>query len=182
MKLLVLFPGVGYHCDKPILYYGKKVANECGYEECISLHYDGFKKDIRGNGDKMLEAFWHAYHQAEEQLKGVDWSKYDDILFLSKSVGTAVASHYAKENNIKCKNVYYTPVVETFQFEPENGIAFTGSKDPWADTEKVIEKCKEYNMPLTIIEETNHSLELGDVDEDLKNMLKIMQITKEYIS
>lgn len=23
-KLMILFPGIGYHCDKPILYYGKK--------------------------------------------------------------------------------------------------------------------------------------------------------------
>ena len=24
-KLVVLFPGIGYHCDKPLLYYGLKL-------------------------------------------------------------------------------------------------------------------------------------------------------------
>ena len=32
-RLLVMFPGVGYHCDKPLLYYGRKIAREAGYED-----------------------------------------------------------------------------------------------------------------------------------------------------
>ena len=28
-KLMILFPGIGYHCDKPILYYGKKIVSAC---------------------------------------------------------------------------------------------------------------------------------------------------------
>ena len=38
-KLMILFPGIGYHCDKPILYYGKKIAVMNGYTDCISLSY-----------------------------------------------------------------------------------------------------------------------------------------------
>ena len=30
-KLAVIFPGVGYHTDKPLLYYSKKLAAESGY-------------------------------------------------------------------------------------------------------------------------------------------------------
>lgn len=26
MKLVVCFPGIGYHCDKPLLYYSRKLA------------------------------------------------------------------------------------------------------------------------------------------------------------
>ena len=32
MKLAVLFPGIGYHVDKPLLYYGRKLAVQRGYE------------------------------------------------------------------------------------------------------------------------------------------------------
>ena len=31
-KLAVIFPGVGYHTDKPLLYYSKKLAFQNGYE------------------------------------------------------------------------------------------------------------------------------------------------------
>ena len=33
MKAAVFFPGIGYHCDKPLLYYSRKLAQECGYED-----------------------------------------------------------------------------------------------------------------------------------------------------
>lgn len=33
MKLVVCFPGIGYHCDKPLLYYGRRVAESIGYKE-----------------------------------------------------------------------------------------------------------------------------------------------------
>ena len=39
MKAAVFFPGIGYHCDKPLLYYSRKLAKECGYEETIALSY-----------------------------------------------------------------------------------------------------------------------------------------------
>ena len=35
MKLVVLFPGVGYHCDKPLLYFSRDIAYEAGYTESI---------------------------------------------------------------------------------------------------------------------------------------------------
>lgn len=44
-----LFPGIGYHCDKPLLYYGKKLAIMHEYTDCISLSYSYDGKNIRGN-------------------------------------------------------------------------------------------------------------------------------------
>lgn len=28
MKLAILFPGIGYHTDKPLLYYSKKILKK----------------------------------------------------------------------------------------------------------------------------------------------------------
>ena len=52
-KLVIIFPGIGYHCDKPLLYYAKKLAKEHGYEEIVSLKYSYTGKNIRGNEKKM---------------------------------------------------------------------------------------------------------------------------------
>ena len=30
MKIAVFFPGIGYHCDKPLLYYARKLVQEYG--------------------------------------------------------------------------------------------------------------------------------------------------------
>ena len=39
-KLAVLFPGVGYHVDRPLLYHSAKLARERGYEVCTSAAAD----------------------------------------------------------------------------------------------------------------------------------------------
>lgn len=66
MKLAVFFPGIGYHCDKPLLYYSRKMAQECGYEETIALSYAYDGGNIRGNEEKMQQAFESLYEQAEK--------------------------------------------------------------------------------------------------------------------
>lgn len=51
-KLAVFFPRIGYHCDKPLLYYGRKIAEERGFKDCISLSYSYEGKNIRRNQKK----------------------------------------------------------------------------------------------------------------------------------
>lgn len=181
MKLAVFFPGIGYHVDKPLLYHSRKLAAENGYEKQICVNYTGFESDIKGNKEKMEKAFYHALEQAKNILSEVQWEEYEEILFVSKSIGTIVAAAFAKEKNISCKNIFYTPLEHTFMFAPKNGIAFSGSKDNWVHPENIIEGCDKIKMPLYVIEGTNHSLELGDTIKDLENLKYIMEITKENL-
>ena len=48
-RLAVIFPGIGYHCDKPILYYSRKLAKEQEYKEIISCFISTGRKTIRNN-------------------------------------------------------------------------------------------------------------------------------------
>ena len=131
-------------------------------------------------GEDMIE-FFSAVEQAEEILKDMNFSAYDDILFISKSVGTAVSAAYAGKHHLKTRNIYYTPVEASFQFMTQPGIAFTGTKDSWVNHEAIKEGCEKGGFPLYVIEDANHSLETGDVMTDLENLQKIMQTTEKYI-
>lgn len=181
MKLAVIFPGIGYHTDKPLLYYSKKLAREYGYEVKEVL-YKGFPKDVKGSKEKMREAFQMAMDQTREILKKVDFERYEVILFISKSIGTAVASAYALENKLSAYNVFYTPVEGTFDYMGNEGIAFTGTKDPWVELETVKAGCEQHRISLYITENGNHSLETGDALTDVSNMSQIMAWTKKYIA
>lgn len=180
-RIAVFFPGIGYHCDKPLLYYGRDVALECGYQEQIKVEYSYDGGKIRGDADKMLEAFNTLYLKASKQLDEIDFSIYDDILFVSKSIGTAVSAKYAQEKHIDCKNVLYTPLEQTFDFEIKNAIAFTGMADPWANTDIIKEKSSAAGIPLSIYMEANHSLETKDTITNLKIMMDVMDKTKRFI-
>ncbi|HJC39021.1 MAG TPA: alpha/beta hydrolase [Candidatus Mediterraneibacter faecigallinarum] len=180
-KAAVLFPGIGYHTDKPLLYYSKKIAAELGYE-IIEVPYGKFPKGVKGSREKMEKAFFSALEQAGEILQNVDFSEYDDIVFISKSVGTAVASAYAGRHGLKTRNIYYTPVEASFQFMEQPGIVFTGTADAWVTFEAVKQGCETGGFPLYVTEDGNHSLETGAVKRDLENLREIMRITEEYIA
>lgn len=179
-KLAVIFPGIGYHTDKPLLYYAKKLAKSAGYE-IAEVPYGNFPQGVKGSPEKMAECFHSALQQTEKLLEQVDFSLYEELLFISKSVGTAVASEFANRHVLCTRNIFYTPVAQTFPFVQNEGIVFHGTADPWAETSIVKSCCEEKNLPLYITEGANHSMETGDVRKDLQNMEQIMEITRKYI-
>lgn len=181
MKLAVIFPGIGYHEDKPLLYYSKKIAKEYGFE-IISVNYGGFESSIKGNSEKMMQAFESALSQSDIILKDVDFSRYEKIVFISKSIGTAVAGAYANKHELNTYNIYYTPVEQSFKVMSNEGIIFHGSDDPWIKHEVFLNCVSKNDYVYYIIDKANHSLETKDSMQDLSNMNYIMGISKEYIS
>lgn len=179
-KLAVFFPGIGYHCDKPLLYYGKKLAADQGYQ-IREVPYGGFEAGIKGDEEKMAKAFRSALDQAEKLLADINWRQYGKILFVSKSVGTAVAAAYGENRGLKTDNIFFTPVEQSFSFMGRNGIVFHGTGDPWASTEAIRQGCREKELPLFITEDANHSMETGEPLKDLRILLQIMETCKKYI-
>ena len=180
MKLAIHFPGIGYHVDKPLLYFSRKIAKQKGFD-IIDVNYGGFDLDIKGDKEKMKEAFLSALSQAEKILSDVDFTKYEDVVLFSKSVGTAVAGAYAIKHGISSRNVFFTPVEQSFDVMKQPGIVFHGSSDPWLSHDIFMKKIKETDYPYYVIENANHSLETGDVDLDIENLAKIMKAVEEYI-
>lgn len=123
-KLAVIFPGIGYHTDKPLLYYSKKIARQHGYD-IVELSFHDIDKDAllaggrpdaltQSDRKKMLEAFQTVTTEAEEQLRSTDFAGYKDIIFISKSIGTVAASVYAAREKVAARQVYFTPLEQTF--------------------------------------------------------------------
>ena len=178
-RLAVLFPGIGYHCDKPLLYYSAKLARAAGYE-VLPVPYGGFPEKVRGDADKMRESFEIAWSQAEAMLATVKWAEYRDILFVGKSIGTAVGCAYAHDHQISCRQILFTPVEDTFRWAGSGAIAFHGTADPWADTKVIEGCCAVTGIRLYETEGANHSLETGDVDRDIEIMRSTMRTVRDY--
>lgn len=182
MKLAVYFPGIGYHCDKPLLYYARKVASEKGFDNYLNIEYTFKGQNIRGDHKKMQEAFESLYAQAKKSLALVEWEKYDEILFVSKSIGTIIASAYAKEYKIpNLKHILYTPLEQTFDFEPQNAVAFIGTKDPWSDFYAIKRSANVKKIPLEVYENCNHSLECEDTLRNIDILANVIKKSKEYM-
>ena len=176
-KLAVIFPGMGYHSDKPLLYYSKRLSREHGYE-IIEISY-GFQvraRDIMNDKDGRSNAFLHAVSETKKQLAEVDFGSYRDVLFIGKSIGTTVAAFYDKENGINARHIVFTPVTETFEHLRDGcGIVFHGTADPWCDTDLAENKTKELHLELIKVVGANHSLETGDAIVDSRRMPEILE-------
>lgn len=180
-KIALVFPGIGYHTDKPLLYYSKKLAMKYGYRT-IDVSYTGFPSGVKGNAEKMEQCFHMALEQTEKILEKENLTDAK-ILVLAKSIGTAVAAAYIKKQKLQADFLYYTPVEQTFSFMREkSGIVFTGTADPWVDTETVCQGCEDKKLPLTVISQANHSLETGDVQKDLEILQQVMKESEAYIA
>ena len=180
-KIAVYFPGIGYHCDKPLLYYSRNAACELGYENYKNVAYTYKAGNIRGNEEKMKEAYETLFLQTEAELADFVWSDYDDVLFVSKSIGTIIAASYAEKYNLKCiKHILYTPLAQTYLFAPSHAIGFIGTADPWSDTAEIIRLSKANQIPLTVYKGCNHSLECKDTLKNLENLKDIMQRTVNF--
>lgn len=182
MKAAVIFPGIGYHTDKPLLYYGKKLARELDYQ-IIEVNYTGFPQNIKGNKEKMEQSFQIARTQAEEILCGVNLKEYESVLFISKSIGTVVAASYDNDHAVHAEHIYFTPVPQTFSFAREaSGMVLHGLSDPWCENAVVEESCQRLSLALKTFEGANHSLETGDCLRDLEILRQIFGCLKDWIA
>lgn len=184
MKIAVVFPGIGYHTDKPLLYYSKKAAKEAGYE-IMDITYSDLPKVTRNDRGDMKAAYEMAYAQAYDQLRFVDFSSCEEVLFIEKSLGTMVGFRFCKDNGLtNVKHMCFTPVSETFKLiDSGNGVIFHGLNDPWCDSSVVYEAYKELqpDYRLLTFENANHSLETGDVNEDIQIIKHVAELSGRFI-
>ena len=179
-KIAVIFPGIGYHADKPLLYYSSRLARRYGYE-ILWAEYGTLPSNVKGNARKMYQAYEMALESVIKQFAEIDFSAFDSVLYISKSMGTAVAAAYDAKYKIGARHVFYTPVAASFEAIGKEGIVFHGTGDDWADTAMIKKECEKRGLPLYLTESANHSMETGDVLQDLEIMRDIMQKTDRYI-
>ena len=183
-RLAIIFPGIIYNADRPLLYYSRKIAERSGYETEI-VRYSGFPKKEKGVTKIMPETFMTGLAQAKEFLAGLSLAPYEDILFIGKSIGTMIAAELAARSPVrdKVRIIAYTPVEKTFSNPLRDAVVFTGSGDPWVGGEAspVPAICAAQDIPCFVIPDANHALETDDPLTDVRNLQEIMERTAAFI-
>ena len=187
-SLLVMFPGVGYTCDKPLLYYIGKLYQNDNFD-VKKISYAGFMNGLKDDSQKMNHAYELVKKQTKEQLKDINWNEYEKVVFVSKSIGTVGAAYIFKymqdkkiiNSNLKISNIFLTPLVETFNYVTEkSGFVIIGDKDQWSDYAQICKLAEKYNLPAHIIENANHSLENSDIFDSIDIIFNVVKIVDSY--
>ena len=173
-NLIVIFPGRGYTADMPLLYYAGLKYYVKGYEN-VRIDYGGCVKD-----DKPFEDIIADIKKAAlEQIKGVDFSIYDDVVFISKSLGTVIAVWLADTLNINARHIYLTPIYATLQYIKKGkniNAVIAGTKDKSLETSVLKAHCEREGKKLELIEGADHSLEtMGDAGINIDILKKVVE-------
>ena len=156
-KILVIFPGRNYSTDAPLLYYAKKIYAAKGYE-ILPLVYENPPKD-----STLTERIAYTKDNVMHILEHVDWSFYQNITFLSKSMGTVLAGEAAKKLKIPAHHIYLTPLKTTLAYitKDTDCVVFSGTNDAHIDANELSLHCRKNKIPCKQYKGVGHSLECG---------------------
>ena len=182
-RLAVIFPGMGYHSDKPLLYFSKRIARENDYEIIeVNYKFPHKAREIMNDKIRMQEAFETAADQVKEILGNISFADYNDVIFIGKSIGTALAAYYDNKLQVGARHLVFTPVPQTFELVRKNaGVVFHGLDDPWCPNDVATAKCDELELELYNVDNANHSLETKHTAKDIQNLEGIMQRVDQFI-
>lgn len=177
-KLVIVFPGRNYSCDKPLLYYAGKVFEKRGYD-VVRLSYN-FR--LKGNKNDIAGLIEEAKPYVEKAMDKIDFGKYKDIVFVSKSMGTALAGHFEQIYGIRVRHIFLTPVQESLKYmERGKCIVVSGKNDDILETRKLKIYCVEQDIPLKRFDDVGHSLEHPeDMNKTFAILMVLVRLYKEF--
>ena len=169
-KLIVIFPGAGYGLDSPLLYYADFLFETKGYER---IHMD--YQNILSNRELSLEnkiAMIREY--VYKQVKDIEFTSYDEIVFLSKSIGALEAGILTEKLGVNVIQIFITPVEEAVSYCEKNSYVVIGTKDKAYQVYK--DYCDTNDIKALFVDEANHSLEVeGKPYQSMDVLKKVMQ-------
>lgn len=162
--IAVCFPGTGFTC--------KEVLFERLGADYAKREYDVIKLDFSHipfrEIESLEEAIAVAQRAVKRQLSHVSFLEYEDVVFLSKSLGTILALEHDNANNIRARHLLLTPLNKTLsQVHPETRVIamVLGTQDRFLTGRALASFCEGRGIRHCLIEGVNHSLK-DDVDPE----------------
>ena len=155
--IAVCFPGTGFTCKEALF---ERLASEYsarGYE-IVKLDFSHIPfREI----ETLEEAVAIAQRAVKRQLGHVCFAEYEDVVFLSKSLGTILAAQYEREIASSPRHLFLTPLNKTLMLvRPESQVIsmVLGTQDRFLTGKALASFCEERNIPYYLVEGVNHSL------------------------
>ena len=175
-KIAVIFPGRNYSVDCPLLYYANFSFAMKGYERVLINYRDILKKNEISFDERIENVKKDVY----EHLSACELSKYTEIVFVSKSLGTVIAGWAEERLGISVRHIFLTPLRETFPYiKKDKCIVIGGTDDSYLESGVLNEHCKKESVQLELISGVGHSLEYqGNVEKSLEVLRMVIEFYK----
>ena len=173
-KIAVFFPGNRYHVKAPLFYYADLVLARKGYR-VIELSYD----HVSENEEDWIKTIREQFLQ---ELVQAGIPEAQEVVFVSKSIGTVIAGWISEKLGRKVKNVFYSPLRGTFPFmKREDCLVFAGTRDRLLDAGELKKFCGENGIPLALYEGAGHAIvDRDDPEKSVRILEEIVHKLNEF--
>ena len=188
-KIALLFPGLRYSCDKPLLHYTTEILLDRGYD-VLQLWADYDNPEFQGSS--QAEQTVQLIEDGGALLQaGIQSSSYSELILVGKSLGTlTMAFILSEEMNIpQMKTIWLTPLfylppVSKIVLELTGPVFVAGSKaDHTFDSTTTSQLSTKSNIIMQVIEDCDHSLEVpGDPVRSTQILSSLMANLFEFLS
>jgi len=188
-SLALVFPGLRYSCDKPLLHYTTELLLARGLD-VLHLWADYTKPDYQSSSQD--DQSQHMLEDAQALLEaGNKAGSYKNLLLAGKSLGTLTMTLLFRENSELHKetSIWFTPL---FYLPPvaqavlnSTGPTFVAGSDTdlTFDPEAVSQIKSKTNITTHVIKDADHSLEIpGDLFGSLRIITQLMNSLTSFIS
>lgn len=162
--IAVCFPGTGFTC--------KEMLFEQLSRRYAEQNYDVIKLDFSHIPFREIESINEAVSVAQRavkrQLFGTRFEEYEDVVFISKSLGTILAAHAEQDYHIHPRHLYLTPLHRTLSLiGPDARIIsmVLGTQDRFLTGKALANFCDEREIRYCLVDGVNHSLK-DDADPE----------------
>lgn len=177
--LAVVFPGKDYSVERSLLDYAAKVAREHGCDLLLLEYgYQSARADFKREDMDIVIEECKAAIAALPALP-----EYEQLLFISKSMGTVIAGRVAAEMGVQQKNLpslFDTACRLHSWIKQSRGSMIYGGSDPLFNEQHSAEITGLQNIRVYRIDDANHALEVGSVNESLAVLLVIINFYHEF--
>lgn len=176
-KLVVLFPGKNYPCNKPGLHFAGTSAIQSGYDLLV-LEYGYQVARTNLDMNELERVIEDSYASVQRII-----SKYNEVVFISKSIGTIVAGEVHGKLEIPIRHLFLTPMKNTVQYVNKfNGLVVYGTNDEVFDYELAKQINIDTGREVIEIPNANHSLEANNVEGSIEILSKLVAIYINFLN
>ena len=186
----IIFPGLGYNVDMPLLYYSTGVLLEAGHSVLsVDTRYSHKKEFMTASSEERSKWMFEdarAVFEAVNELQG-----YEISVLVGKSLGTIQTSFFVQtyDSIQNSKIVWLTPllkqnwVVEQMTAHRGKSLIVIGTVDPHYNDDTLGKIVDAGRSKLIAIPNGNHSLDVpsGLIDSMKKN-IDIMSEMKDFVN
>ena len=185
----IVFPGLGYNSDMPLLYYSIQTILASGIN-VLSVDYDYSKNQkfmeqpIRNRSDWLIG-------DVEAVLEVSKAENLNIVCLTGKSLGTLALGHLLEthEDLRDAKTIWLTPLIKNPELIEQmltymkEAVLVIGTNDSHYDRDIIDRLNTSTQLSGIIVDRADHSLEIeGEVTESLRVLTQIVAILRQFLA